>query len=146
MTKTRNSGALQYKSFGLVLQALVIIARKEGITCSSCEIAGYLSSEPTVLRKALAKLTKEGILATREGRDGGFMLNRSPEELTLAEIYHAMEVGGLRSNGVKETMCENVFGQQMKNACGDILEEMDQSAVGVLRKYTLAELVRRTEC
>ncbi|MGN7763083.1 RrF2 family transcriptional regulator [Paenibacillus sp. 22594] len=146
MTRTRNSGALQYKSFGLVLQALVIMARKEGNTCSSCEIAGHLSSEPTVLRKALAKLTKEHILVTREGRDGGYMLNRSPEELTLAEIYSAMEACGVRSNTVNETMCENAFGLQMKGACGDILEEMEQSAVAVLQKYTLADLVRRTEC
>lgn len=29
MAKTRNSGAPQYKSFGLVLQALVILAKKE---------------------------------------------------------------------------------------------------------------------
>ncbi|WP_379154358.1 RrF2 family transcriptional regulator [Paenibacillus sp. sgz5001063] len=146
MTKTRNSGALQYKSFGLVLQALVIMARKEGSSCSSCEIAGHLSSEPTVLRKALAKLTKEQILVTREGRDGGYMLNRSPEELTLAEVYNAMEAGCLRSNMVNEAMCENTFGVRMKNVCGDIMEEMDQSAVAILQKYTLAELVRRTEC
>ncbi|WP_019913328.1 RrF2 family transcriptional regulator [Paenibacillus sp. HW567] len=145
MAKTRNSGALQYKSFALVLQALVIMAQK-GNTCSSCEIAVHLSSEPTVLRKALAKLTRGHILVTREGRDGGYMLNRSPEELTLADIYRAMEVGESRSNAVTDTMCTNPFGAQMKDACGDILEEMEQSVLGVLEKHTLAELVRRAGC
>lgn len=146
MTRSRNSGAPPYKSFVLVLQALIIMARKEGNTCSSCEIAGHLSSEPTVLRKALAKLTKEQILVTREGRDGGYMLNRSPEELTLAEIYLAMEVDGLQSNALIETMYGNTFGAQMKSACGGILEEMNQSALGILQKYTLADLVRRAGC
>lgn len=45
------------------------------------------------MRRTMAKLTREHILVTREGRDGGYLLNRAPEELTLAEIYLALEVG-----------------------------------------------------
>lgn len=145
MTKSRNSGALQYKSFGLVLQALVILAQK-GNTCSSCEIAGLLSSEATLLRRTMAKLTREHILVTREGRDGGYLLNRAPEELTLAEIYRALEVGESRNNAVNETMCVNPVGERMKAACADILEEMDQSVLGVLEQYTLADMVRKAGC
>lgn len=144
MPKTRNSGALQYKSFGLVLQALVIMARK-GNTCSSCEIAGHLSSEPTLLRRVLGNLTRENILVTREGRDGGYLLNRAPEDLTLAEVYLALEVGESRCNAVNNTMCNDPFGERMKAACTDVLEDMDRSVLGVLEKYTLADIVRRTE-
>lgn len=145
MTKTRNSGALQYKSFGLVLQALVILANK-GNTCSSCEIAELLASEATLLRRTMAKLTREQILVTREGRDGGYALNRAPEDLTLAEVYRALEVGEARSKAVSETMCGNDFGVQMKEACGDLLEEMDRSVLGVLERYTLADMVRKAGC
>jgi Rrf2 family protein len=144
MAKTRNSGALGYKSFGLVLQALVILAKK-GSTCSSCEIAEALSSEATQLRRIMANLTRERILVTREGRDGGYLLNRAPEEVTLAEIYRALEVGESRNNAVSDTMCVNAFGTQMRAACGDILEEMDRSVIEVLERYTLADMVRRTE-
>jgi Rrf2 family transcriptional regulator, repressor of oqxAB len=142
MTRTRNTGSLQYKSFGLVLQALVILARK-GNTCSSCEIAELLSSDATMLRRILAKLTRENILVTREGRDGGYMLNRDPEVLTLAEIYRALEVGESCNKAVNDTMCVNDFGMQMKIACGDILEEMDRSVLGVLEEYTVADMVRK---
>ena len=144
MAKTRSRGAPQYKSFGLVLQALVILAKK-GSTCSSCEIAELLSSEATLLRRIMANLTRERILVTREGRDGGYLLARAPEDLTLAEIYQAMEVGESRNNAVNDTMCLNAFGAQMKAACGDILEEMDRSVLDVLERYTLADMVRRTE-
>lgn len=145
MTKSRNSGALQYKSFGLVLQALVILAQK-GNTCSSCEIAELLSSEATLLRRTMAKLTREHILVTREGRDGGYLLNRAPEELTLAEIYRALEVGESRNKAVNETMCVNPVGERMKAACGELLDEMDRSVLSVLEQYTLADMVRKTGC
>jgi Rrf2 family protein len=143
MAKTRSSGALQYKSFGLVLQALVLLARK-GNTCSSCELAELLSSEATLLRKTMAKLTREQILTTKEGRDGGYALNRIPEELTLAEIYQALEAGETRCQAVNDPMCGNALGEQMKEACSDIIEEMDRSMMAVLEKYTLADMVRKT--
>ncbi|MCL6601721.1 MAG: Rrf2 family transcriptional regulator [Paenibacillus sp.] len=142
MIKSRNTGYLQYKSFGLVLQALVIMAKK-GDTCSSCEIAELLSMEATQLRRILAKLTREHILVTREGRDGGYVLNKKPEDLTLAQIYRALEVGESCNKAVNDTICGNDFGVQMKMACGDILEEMDRSVLGVLEQYTVADLVRK---
>lgn len=144
MAKTRNSGAPQYKSFGLVLQALVIIARK-GSTCSSCEIAELLSSEATLLRRIMANLTRERILVTREGRDGGYLLGRAPEDLTLAEIYQAMEAGESRNHADSGAGCVNKLGAQMKAVCGELLEEMDRSILGVLERYTLADMVRKTE-
>ncbi|QSF45792.1 RrF2 family transcriptional regulator [Paenibacillus tianjinensis] len=144
MAKTRNSGALQYKSFGLVLQALVLLARK-GNTCSSCELAELLSSEATLLRKTMAKLTRDQILTTKEGRDGGYALNRVPEELTLAEIYQALEEEP-RCQAGNDTMCGTVLGGQLKEACFDIFEEMDRSMMAVLEKYTLADMVRKSGC
>jgi len=143
MTKSRNIGYLQYRSFGLVIQALVIMAKK-GNTCSSCEIAELLASEATQLRRILVKLTRENILVTREGRDGGYMLNKKPEDLTLAEIYQALEVGESCHKAVNDTIGIDDFGAQMKLACGDVLEEMDQSVMGVLEKYTIADMVRKT--
>lgn len=145
MTKTRSSGAVQHKSFGLVLQALVVLARK-GDTCSSCEMAELLSSEATLLRKTMAKLTRAQILVTKEGRDGGYGLNRDPEELTLAEIYQALEAGEVCSKAGNDPMCGNVPGERMIDACSDIFAEMDRSMMAVLEKYSLADMVHKSGC
>ncbi|MBY9077482.1 Rrf2 family transcriptional regulator [Paenibacillus sp. HN-1] len=138
----RNIGSLQYKSFGLALQALVVLT-KEGGTCPSCEIAKLMSSEPTLLRRILAKLAKESILVTREGRDGGYMLNKAADQLTLAEVYRALEVGEARHEAVSGTACTNEFGRQMKTAFADILDEVDSGVLGVLKKYTVADIAAR---
>ncbi|MFC3750201.1 MULTISPECIES: Rrf2 family transcriptional regulator [Paenibacillus] len=145
MTKTRNTGSLQYKSFGLALQAMVILARK-ATTCSSCEMAELLDSEATALRRILASLVRDQLLVTREGRDGGYILNKAPEDITLAEIYRALEVGESRNKAVSETICDSKFGNRMKEACDDILDEMDQSVVAVLEQHTLADLAAKTDC
>lgn len=123
----------------------MVLARK-GDTCSSCEMAELLSSEATLLRKTMAKLTRAQILVTKEGRDGGYALNCDPDKLTLADVYQALEADEACSKAVNETMCGNALGEQMMDACSDIFNEMDRSMMTVLEKYTLAEMVRRSGC
>jgi Rrf2 family transcriptional repressor of oqxAB len=77
-------GSHHPKWFGLALQALVILSKDNVKTCPSAELAVYLQSEATLLRRILATLAKGGILETREGRDGGYRLRRDPQSITLA--------------------------------------------------------------
>jgi len=43
------------------------------------------------LFKIVRDLTREGIVKSTRGKDGGFMLARNPEEITLYEIIEAVE-------------------------------------------------------
>lgn len=145
MRKERNTGSLQYKSFGLALQALVVLARTGGI-CPSCDIAKSLHSEATLLRRILAKLVRGQILETREGRDGGYLLKKSPESLTLAEVYVALEVGEAKSRAVIDTTCSNAFGLRMKEEFAGIMNEVDRSILATLEGYTVADLAKEIDC
>lgn len=44
-----------------------------------------------LLSKILQKLKKEGILNSVQGTHGGYKLTKKPEDLTLAEIFNAIE-------------------------------------------------------
>jgi len=43
------------------------------------------------LAKILQALAKEGILKSYKGANGGFMLERSPEEIDILSIIHSVE-------------------------------------------------------
>jgi Rrf2 family transcriptional repressor of oqxAB len=133
------------KWFGLALQALVILSKEKIQTCPSAELAGYLQSEATLLRRILAVLAREGILDTREGRDGGYRLKRDPHSVTLDEVYTALQVGDPLCYGIKETTGSHPFGQEMKAAFQELTQEMDRSLREVLRRYTIADLSDRTK-
>lgn len=139
MRKERNTSSLQFKSFGLALQALVVLARTGGI-CPSCDIAQCLHSEPTLLRRILVKLVRGRILETREGRDGGYFLRRPADELTLAEVYRALEVGETQTRAVLGTTCSNAFGLQMQDRLAGVMGAIDSSVLERLNEYTLADL------
>lgn len=143
MNPEKCTGNHHPKWFGLALQALVILSQERVQTCPSGELASYLQSEATLLRRILAVLAREGILETREGRDGGYRLRRDPESLTLAEVYTALQVGDPLCYGIKETAGTHPFGQEMNAAFEELTVQMNRSLQELLGRYTIADLARR---
>ncbi|MBF0309572.1 MAG: Rrf2 family transcriptional regulator [Magnetococcales bacterium] len=45
----------------------------------------------TTIRKLLQILARQGLLISRKGRHGGFLLARPPAEITLKQVVEAME-------------------------------------------------------
>lgn len=142
MKSEKSTGTFNHKMFGLSLQALVVLSKNAG-TCPSCEIAKLLQSEATQLRRSLAKLVRGNILETREGRDGGYRLKRSPETITLAEVYTALQVDEPLCNGMMDTTGSHPFGIKTNTVFAGIKAEIDHSVLEVLKRYTLADLVER---
>ncbi|WP_199615629.1 RrF2 family transcriptional regulator [Paenibacillus alkalitolerans] len=143
MDAEKCTGNYHPRWFGLAVQALIILSKENIQTCPSVEIASYLQSEPTLLRRVLAVLAREGFLETREGRDGGYRLQKNPESITLADVYDAFQVGGPLCFGIKEATGSHPFGVEMKAAFSDITDEMDRSMREVLSRYTIADLAER---
>jgi Rrf2 family transcriptional repressor of oqxAB len=144
MNPDKCTGNHHPKWFGLALQALVVLSREQITTCPSAELAGYLHSEATLLRRILAVLARQGILETREGRDGGYRLRREPGSITLDEVYTALQVGDPLCYGIKETTGSHPFGQEMKAAFQGLTQEMNQGLKTVLSRYTIADLAEQT--
>ncbi|MFC5531598.1 Rrf2 family transcriptional regulator [Cohnella yongneupensis] len=129
--------------FGLALQALVILSRDNVQNCPSAELAAYLQSEATLLRRIMAALVKGGLLETREGRDGGYRLRRDPSRITLEEVYTVLQVSDPLCFGIKETTGSHPFGLEMKSIFCELTTEMDRSMREVLGRYTIGQLANR---
>ncbi|GAA0375267.1 RrF2 family transcriptional regulator [Bacillus horti] len=138
----KSASAIPDKTFGVAVQALVVLSLRSD-TCPSCDIAAYMQSEATQLRRILAKLVRSGLLVTREGRDGGYRLKQSPDSFTLADVYMALQTEEDRLCHLSESTGSNPFGQQMSHAFTELKVELEQSALQVLRQYTLADFAER---
>ncbi|RKP44787.1 Rrf2 family transcriptional regulator [Cohnella endophytica] len=136
-------GSHHPKWFGLALQALVILSKDRVQTCPSAELATYMQSEATLLRRILAILAKGGILETREGRDGGYRLRKDPYSITLAEVFTVLQVGDPLCLGIKETTGTHAFGQNMQSIFCELTTEMDRSLLEVLGRYTVGQIAER---
>ncbi|BBI31870.1 RrF2 family transcriptional regulator [Cohnella abietis] len=143
MNSEKCVGSHHPKWFGLALQALVILSKDSVKTCPSAELAVYIQSEATLLRRILATLVKGGILDTREGREGGYRLRRDPYSISLAEVYSVLQVSDPLCFGIKETTGTHSFGLEMKEIFCELTTEMDRSLIKLLERYTVGQIAER---
>lgn len=63
----------------------------EGERIFSKEIAARQDIPPAFLTKILARLSAEGIVSTRRGRNGGIRLTRPPSEISILQVVEAID-------------------------------------------------------
>jgi Rrf2 family protein len=81
-----------------VLHALLHMAEHEARTGSpmtSDQLAMCLSTHPVVVRRTMAGLREEGLVASEKGHGGGWRLSRPLETVTLGEVHRALGGTGL---------------------------------------------------
>jgi len=92
------------------------------------ELAAAESLSPNYLVQILTTLRQAGLVISRRGKNGGYLLARHPGDITLAEIATAMEGGSLiessPGNGGKSAgMVRDAWmrvNEAMLQRCGEI--------------------------
>ncbi len=74
------------------LQAVLYMAAKEpGCVCPSDEIADKLQIPKEFISKILQSLTESGIVDSKKGKSGGFLLAKNPSKIRLIDIVTAID-------------------------------------------------------
>jgi Rrf2 family protein len=83
---------LSSSRFIVAVHALSVIARHggRGPVCSAL-VARSVHTNPVVIRRLMTDLEKARLVRSVAGRAGGFELDRPAAEITLADVYGAVE-------------------------------------------------------
>ena len=73
-----------------ILHILVHMAEKPEQALTSEQLATFIHTNPVVVRRTIAGLRDAGIVTSSRGHGGGWLLGRTPEEISLAEISAAL--------------------------------------------------------
>ncbi len=77
--------------FTKAIQICLFLNIKEGEFKSSTQLAESVDTNPVVVRRLLAKLKKNNIVNSIAGAQGGFLLAKTPEQISLWMIYKAVQ-------------------------------------------------------
>jgi len=75
----------------LALHAMVFLASSADKRVAASEIASQLHVSEAHLAKVLQRLAKVGLVRSTRGPKGGFVLGKPSGQLTLLEVYEAVE-------------------------------------------------------
>ena len=123
------------------VQILCVIAYRGDGPCTSEIIARSLHTNPVVVRRLMKSMEQAGLVGIRPGKDGGVHLLRAPADITLDEIYRAVEtetdVFALRPTGNPKCPVD----RKMPGLLGPIFTATNNAVSQTLRQTTLASLV-----
>jgi Rrf2 family protein len=74
-----------------LLAMTYIAAQPEGRLAYRREIAAHYDIPPEFLAKVLQKLSRRGLVRSYKGMNGGYVLGRRPDRITLAEVIEAVD-------------------------------------------------------
>jgi Rrf2 family protein len=72
------------------LHSMVLIARSKEIM-NVGQISELIDSSRHHVAKIMQRLAKEGYISSNRGPSGGFVLKKKPDEITLLDIFEAIE-------------------------------------------------------
>lgn len=83
---------LSSSRFIVAIHALSVLARNagKGPVCSAF-VAESVHTNPVVIRRLMTELEGAKLVRSVAGRSGGFELDRNASDITLADVYHAVE-------------------------------------------------------
>jgi Rrf2 family protein len=68
-----------------------IASLPEGEIASAREIAARFTLPPNLLAKILQSLSQSGIIEAQKGSGGGYRMLKSPNDVTLAQVFESIE-------------------------------------------------------
>jgi Rrf2 family protein len=84
------------------------------------------------LETILAELKKDGLLESRRGAEGGYLLGRAPEMITVGDVLRSIE-GGRTGRASMED----------QSPLQSFWKRVDEAVSGVVDKTTFADLARQ---
>ncbi len=124
------------------VQILCVIAYKGPHGTNSEIVSRSLRTNPVVVRRLLKCMEKQGLVDIRPGKDGGVQLRREPDQITLDQIYKAVEAeaGVFALRPKRNPQCP--VDSRMKDLLGPIFGAADVAVEQTLNQTTLASLVK----
>lgn len=127
--------------FSSAIHALILISESEKPLTSE-KIAGSVGTNASYIRKIIGLLKKKGIIESHRGVSG-FVLKPEPEDLTLLQIYQAVNeterpcLFDLHQN--PNDKC--IVGLHIKPVLNGMFAEMEDSFARALAEKTLADCI-----
>ncbi|KMW57738.1 Rrf2 family transcriptional regulator, group III [Candidatus Rhodobacter oscarellae] len=107
---------------------------------TSADIAEHAGTNPVVVRRVLGKLREAGLLISEKGHAGGWRLARGPEQITLADVYLALDERLVAGGAEEEDAPSCSIEHALQRKVASVLEEVERGLIERLAVTTIAEV------
>ncbi len=132
--------------FSIAVHMLIALGFECGRQWTSNELALSINTSPSFVRRIMAKLSKANLVLTTMGKSGSCLLAKKPENISLLEIYQAVDAPKtfVIHNYPVQNTCRvscNIESVMLK-----VLNKAQNSFEGSLAETSLAEVIADIKC
>jgi Rrf2 family protein len=129
--------------FAVGVHVLTLMAWSDDEPLKSEQVAESVNTNPVVIRRMLCELAQARLVVSQTGSLGGSRLARKPSDITLLDVYRAVECRGVFSLHRQAPSRRCPVGVNIETVLGEVLEEVDSAVEHVLAKITIEDVVLR---
>jgi len=129
--------------FAVAVHVLTLMAWSDEECLKSDQMAVSVNTNPVVIRRMLCELAEDKLVSSQTGSTGGSRLARSPEQITLLDVYRAVESAGVFSLHPKRPNRGCPVGSSIGTVLEEVRTEVDSAIEHVLAGITIEDVVLR---
>ncbi|WP_396613454.1 Rrf2 family transcriptional regulator (plasmid) [Haloferax sp. S1W] len=126
--------------FVVATHVLTNLAVRSDERLSSDRLAWSVNTNPVVIRQLLCSLREAELVDSKRGPTGGFTLARTPENISLRDVYEAVEDPEPFCFHANEPNDECTVGEHIQPVLGEFLEPAVQAMLDELDSVSIADV------
>src|ERR1700704_4420041 len=129
--------------FAVAVHVLTLMAWSDEECLKSDQMAVSVNTNPVVIRRMLCELAEDQLVVSQTGAAGGSRLARDPRQITLLDVYRAVECAGSFSLHRQRPSHRCPVGAGIGSVLESVRGEIDAAIEQVLAGITIEDVVLR---
>ena len=129
--------------FAISVHILTLLAQDQDEWLSSNDVASSININPVLVRKELINLREQGLIISKEGKQGGSKLAISPNEISMADIYKAVRQADLLGKSINAPNENCPIGQKINKNLDDLYDTVEQNLINQLQQTSLTNFYEK---
>lgn len=128
--------------FSIAVHVLAAIANYKSAFTSEV-LAGSVNANPVFVKRILVKLSKAKLVTSTVGKSGGYDLARSPKNISLLDIYSAVNPPNAFAIHTYAESKGCIVSCNIKDVMGEVLTGTQKALENDLQRTTLEDVVSK---
>jgi Rrf2 family protein len=125
------------------MHILTLLAKANGEWITSDFIAGSININPVLVRKELINLRNNGLVISREGKNGGSLLAKPAQQIRVSDVFLATRQGAFLGTSRNSPNPNCPVGKQINQHLDSLYREAEEALVQKLGDSTLDDFTQR---
>lgn len=128
--------------FSVAVHAMCVLTFRSPELSNAVFLGENISVHPLIVKRIIGSMVKAGLAEAVLGARGGYRLARGADQVTLWDIYYAVQGSGpfRKRHGMPESNCDE--GRAIDRVVYDLYTDLDLVVETRLKQVTLADILQ----